>query len=383
MKEHPVKLAEVPADEEVQQAALRVLASGRYIRGPEAEAFGKEFAAFCGARHGEAVSNGTMAVFAAMHAVGVGQGAEVIVPGFTFIATANPAVVLGAKPVFADIDPRTYCIDPDAVSRLVTTRTRAIVPVHLYGHPADMLRLREVADRKGIPLIEDACQAHGAELGGKRAGTLGSIAPFSFFPSKNLSVAGDGGAIVTNDDELAAKVAMFKDAGRTPGAKYEHDTVGLNLRMSELHAAIGRVMLKRLPAWVERRRALAKLYAQELHGTPGLTLPVESPGTKHAWHLYVVRHARRDALIDHLKKRGIESGVHYPIPLHQQPALKVYHRGPLPESERAAREVLSLPIHPLLSDQDVRRVAGEVRAFCEGREAGEGPRRVAERGGAR
>lgn len=365
-KEQPVKLAEVPADEEVQQAALRVLASGRYIRGPEAESFGKEFAAFCGAKHGEVVANGTLAVYAALHALGIGQGAEVIVPGFTFIATANPVVMLGAKPVFADIDPKTYCLDPDHVYRLITTRTRAIVPVHLYGHPADMTRLREIADHKGIPLMEDACQAHGAELGGKRVGSIGALASFSFFPSKNLSVAGDGGAITTNDDELGAKVAMFKDAGRAPGAKYEHDTVGLNLRMSELHAAIGRVMLRRLPGWVQRRRELAKVYADELEGTPGLTLPTEAKGTKHAWHLYVVRHARRDALHQHLKARGIESGVHYPMPLNQQPALKSFGRAPLPESERAAREVLSLPIHPLLTDEDVRRVAREVRAFAEG-----------------
>lgn len=366
-KERPIKLAEVPADEEVQQAALRVLASGRYIRGPEAEGFGREFAAFSGVKHGEAVANGTLAVFSALHALGVGPGAEVIVPAFTFIATANPVVVLGAKPVFADVDPATYCLDPDHVYRLMTTRTRAIVGVDLFGQLADYPRLREVADQKGVPILEDACQAHGAELGGKRAGSFGSLAAFSFFPSKNLSVAGDGGAVVTDDDELAAKVAMFKDAGRAPGAKYEHDTVGLNLRMSELHAAIGRVLLRRLPGWVERRRGLARLYAQELRGTPGLGLPVERPGTRHAWHLYVVRHARRDALWDHLKKRGIEAGVHYPLPLHLQPALKGYGRGPLPESERAAREVLSLPCHPLLGDDDVRRVAREVRAFCEGR----------------
>jgi perosamine synthetase len=366
-KERPIHLAHVPVDDEVREAALRVLEGGRYVRGPEAEAFGREFAAFCGVQHGEVVANGTLAVYAALQALGVGQHHEVIVPGHTFIATANPVVVLGAKPVFADVDPATYCIDPAQVARLVTTRTKAIVPVHLYGHVADMAALRELADTRGIPLLEDACQAHGAEWRGKRAGSLGSLAAFSFFPSKNLSVAGDGGAVVTNDPDLHGKVARFKDAGRAPGAKYEHEAVGLNLRMSELHAAIGRVLLRRLPRWVERRRALAAIYAEELQGTPGLTLPTEAPGTRHAWHLYVVRHARRDALLEHLKKRGIEAGVHYPIPLHQQPALEAYAKGPLPQSERAAREIASLPIHPLLADEDVRRVAREVKAFCGAR----------------
>jgi dTDP-4-amino-4,6-dideoxygalactose transaminase len=306
-------------------------------------------------------------VHAALAALGVGAGDEVIVPGHSFIATASPVAVLGAKPVFADVEPDTFCIDPAQVASLATERVKAIVPVHLYGHPADMGALREVSERHGIPLLEDACQAHGAEWQGTRVGTLGALAAFSFFPSKNLSVAGDGGAVVTNDPELHARVAMFKDAGRAPGAKYEHATVGLNLRLSELHAAIGRVMLKRLPGWVERRRALARVYQEELRGAPGLTLPAERPGTRHAWHLFVVRHARRDALLEHLRSRGIEAGVHYPIPLHQQPALRAFARGPLPESERAAREVLSLPVHPLLRDEDVRRVAREVRAFAEAR----------------
>lgn len=367
MKEQPIRLAEVPVDDEVRQAALRVLASGRFIRGPEADAFGREFAAFCGARFGEAVCNGTAAIFAALHALGVGPGDEVIVPSFTFIGTANPVAVMGARPVFADIEPDTFCIRASHVARLTTPRTRCILPVHLYGHPADMDALREVADARGIPVLEDACQAHGAELGGRKVGTLGNAAAFSFFPSKNLGVAGDGGAVVTDDQDLARKVAMFKDAGRAPGAKYDHEAVGLNLRLSELLAAIGRVYLKRLPGWVERRRALAGLYAQELRGVPGLALPAERPGARHAWHLYVVRHARRDALREHLARHGIESGVHYPTPPHMQPALREFAKGGLPETERAAREVLSLPVHPLMSDDDVRRVARAVRAFAEGR----------------
>jgi dTDP-4-amino-4,6-dideoxygalactose transaminase len=367
MTQQPVKLAEVPIDAEVRAAVDRVLASGKFIRGPESEALGREFAAFCGARFGEALCNGTAAVHAALHALGVGPGDEVIVPGFTFIATANPVAVLGAKPVFADVEQDYFDLDPAHVARLVSTRTKAIVPVHLYGQVADMGPLREIAEARGIALLEDACQSHGAEWQGKRTGTLADMAAFSFFPSKNLSVAGDGGAVVTNDPDLARRVARFKDAGRDPGAKYEHAEVGLNLRMSELHAAIGRVELKRLEAWVKRRRELAALYARELQGIAGLALPAERPGTKHAWHLYVVRHARRDALHDALQKEGIESGVHYPIPLHLQPALKGFARGPLPVSERLANEVLSLPVHPLLSDADVRRVAAAVRSWAGAR----------------
>jgi dTDP-4-amino-4,6-dideoxygalactose transaminase len=361
-----IRLAEMFVDDEVRQAALRVIESGRYIKGPEGDSFEKEFASRIGSKHAIAVSSGTAALHLAYLALGIGPGDEVILPSHSFIATAAPLIHLGAIPIFADIDPATYTIDPREVSRLATPRTKAIVPVHIYGQPAEMAPLTEIAKRRGIKIIEDAAQAHLAEYGGKRVGTLGDVAIFSFFPSKNMTVAGDGGMLTTNDDKVAATLRMLRDAGRAPGKKYEHDIAGFNYRLSEIQSAIGRVQLRHLEAWTAKRRENAVYLQKALNGANGLTIPSERTGTRHVWHQFVIRHHERDRLWKHLEARGIEAGVHYPIPIHLQPAFKTLPRVKLAETERAAAEILSIPVHQRLSRADLDSVAGTVRDFAGG-----------------
>ncbi|MBI4392797.1 MAG: DegT/DnrJ/EryC1/StrS family aminotransferase [Euryarchaeota archaeon] len=353
-------------DDETRQAALRVIESGRYIKGPEGEAFEKEFAAKIGTKHGIAVSSGTAALHIAYLAAGIGPGDEVIVPSHSFIATAAPLIHIGAVPVFADIDPVTFTILPREFSRLKSPRTKAVVPVHIYGQSADMSPIVEAARGHGIRVIEDAAQAHLAEYGGKRIGTLGDVAIFSFFPSKNMTVAGDGGMLTTDDDRIAATLRMLRDAGRAPGQKYEHEIPGFNYRLSEIQSAIGRVQLKHLEAWTAKRRENAAYLQDALAGTKGVTLPTERTGSKHVWHQFVIRYHERDRLWKHLEASGIEAGVHYPIPIHLQPAFKTLPRAKLAETERAAAEILSIPVHQKLTRADLDYIAGAVRDFAGG-----------------
>ena len=357
-----VPLSKMFVDEEMKRTAIEVLEGKRFIKGPHLAGFEKEFAEFCGSKHGIAVSSGTTALYAAFWALGIKQGDEIIAPSHTFIATVNPAILLGGKPVFADIEEKTYTVDPREIEKKITPKTKAIVPVHLYGQPVDMDPILEVAEKKGVTVIEDACQAHASEYKGRKIGSMGRIACFSFFPSKNMTVCGDGGMITTNDAELAEKMGMFRDQGRKD--KYLHEMVGMNFRLSELHCALGRVQLRHLGEWTDRRRAHAALY-KKLLDPAKVGLPFEADYAKHVFHMFVVRVKNRDKLAALLKDQGIETGVHYPIPVHQQPAMKSFARGPLPVTERIAGEILSLPMSPELSEEEIRFVGEKVNELAE------------------
>ncbi len=354
-------LVEMYVDDEIRQKAIEVLDSKRYIKGPESKAFQEEFARYLGVEGAVTTSSGTTALHLIYYALGIGRGDEIIVPSHTFIATASPAMHLGARPVFADIDERTYCIDPEDVERKITERTKAIVAVHLYGHPADMKRLREIADEHGIYLIEDACQAHGVIYEGKKVGNFGDVTAFSFFPSKVMTVAGDGGMVVSNDEELIEKIGMLRDQGRT--TKYEHTALGFNFRMSELLAGIGRIQLKHLDEWVDRRNEIAGIYNAML--SDYVIVPeIEIPDGRHAFYVYTIRVKDRDGLQEHLKKNDIATGIYYPIPVHLQPVVKEYVKPEhLPITERIVDEIISLPMHPQLSDEDVEHISEKVIEF--------------------
>ena len=347
---------------EVDAAIARVLGHTGFIQGDEVKSFERDFASYAQAREAVGVASGTAALLLALRAAGVGPGDEVITTAFTFMATGEAISLTGAKPVFVDIDPRTYNLDPKLVEAAVTSRTRAIIPVHLYGQPADMGPLMELAARKKLLVIEDAAQAHGAEYGGKRCGAIGHLACFSFYPGKNLGAYGDAGAVTGDDAALCASIRRLRDHGRS--SKYEHEEIGYGERLDGIQAAILGAKLPHLEAWTEARRRHARRYIELLQGL-AITLPIETPGVRHVYHLFVIRTERRDALAKHLKTKGIDAGVHYPIPLHRQPAYLKQGYGDvrLPHTERAALEVLSLPLYPELQEAHVRTVAEAVREF--------------------
>jgi perosamine synthetase len=353
-----VNLSKMYVDDQIHKVVSDVLNSGRYINGQNLKSFEEEFADLCNTKYAVGVNSGTSAILLSLMALGIGEGDEVIVPSHTFIATASPAKFLRATLVYADIDPETYTIDPAEVERKITRRTKAIIPVHLYGHPCDMDPINELARANNIYVIEDACQAHSATYKGKKTGSLGDIACFSFFPSKNMTVLGDGGMVTTNNSELAQKVSMTRDHGRTQ--KYVHEMFGLNCRLSEVHAAIGREQLKHLTEWTERRRAIAAKYGVLLRDS-AVIIPVEREWARHVYYMYVIRIKQRDNLASYLKGKGIETGIHYPVPVHQQPYLMSDIR--LPITEKYVDEILSLPMHPQLRDEEIDYVALEVRNF--------------------
>jgi dTDP-4-amino-4,6-dideoxygalactose transaminase len=349
-----------PIRQEIDAAIARVLESGWFILGPECEAFERELAAQMKCPAVVAVANGTEAIQLALEALGVGHGDEVITSPLTAAFTALAIERAGATPVFADLDPKTLNVLPAAVERAVTKRTKALVPVHLYGHPADMDPLLELAARHSLAIVEDACQAHGAQYKGRTLGTLTALGTHSFYPTKNLGAFGDGGAILVNDARLTQRLRQLRNGGQTD--RYRHEISGVNSRLDEMQAAILRVKLAHLPEATERRRAIAAAYAAELAGL-GLGLPEEQPYARAVYHLYVVRHPRRDALMAALKERGIGTLIHYPIPLHLQP---VFARlggkpGDLPVAEAAAGQIFSLPIYPEMTDGQVRAVTTAVR----------------------
>jgi dTDP-4-amino-4,6-dideoxygalactose transaminase len=349
---------------ELDAALARVLDSGWFILGPEGEAFERELAAALGARDAVAVASGTDALHLALRARGVGPGDEVVTTSISAAFSALAIQHAGARPVFVDVDPLTLNIDPAAAARAMTSRTRAIMPVHLYGHPADVDPLLELARGRGLALVEDACQAVGALYKGRPLGTLAGeagLGALSFYPTKNLGALGDGGAVLVNDPETAALLRRLRNGGQRD--RYRHDHEGWNSRLDELQAALLRVGLAHLGEWTERRRALAALYDAALAGS-GVEPLREQPYARAVRHLYVVRHPRRDALAEALRRRGIGTLVHYPIPLHLQPAFAALggRRGDLPVVERASDEILSLPLYPELDDEAAQRVADAVRA---------------------
>jgi dTDP-4-amino-4,6-dideoxygalactose transaminase len=353
-------------------AVRRVLASGQVILGPEVAALEKEVAAYCGAGYGVGCASGTDALLLALCALDIGPGAEVILPPFTFFATVGAVCRTGARPVFADIDPSTYNLDALQVENKITARTRAILPVHLYGQCADMEPLWHVAERHNLPIIEDAAQALGAEYQGKRAGTLGAVGCFSFYPTKNLGTYGDAGMAVTNDPDWAARMACLRVHGMEP--KYHHKDLGWNARLDALQAAMLRVKLPHLERWTAARQVVAKRYdalIEDHHLTQFLQRPVVRPNRRHVFNQYVVRVAsgQRDALVRHLQAEKIGCEIYYPVPLHRQACLAYlgYGEGDFPASEEAARSVLALPMFPELTLDQQRRAIQSCAAFVRRR----------------
>jgi dTDP-4-amino-4,6-dideoxygalactose transaminase len=347
--------------DEILLALQEVADSTTYVLGPKVAEFEKAFAAYVGTRHCVAVNSGTSALHLALVSAGVGRWDEVITVPMTFIATSWAISYLGATPVFVDVDPQTYTMDPAEVEHRITPRTRAIVPVHLYGQTADLAPLLEISRRRGVPLIEDAAQAHGAEYGSKRAGTFGLAGCFSFYPGKNLGALGEGGAVVTDDDDVAARIRALRDHGQS--RRYQHDELGYNYRMDALQGAVLGVKLKYLDRWIEGRSFLADRYLKLLHDLP-LQLPYVGPQRRHAWHLFVALHPERERLRRELERRSIQTGLHYPIPLHLQKAYQHLHyrSGDFPVAEQIARECLSLPLFP---EMTIRQQDAVVRALEE------------------
>ena len=352
----------VAIESEVDAAVKDVLIGGSFVLGPLVDEFERRVAEFCGSRHGIGVASGTDALLLALTALGVGPGDEVITTPFSFVATASTISHCGATPVFVDIDPSTYNLDAGAVESAITKRTRAIVPVHLYGQPADMDAIMELAGRNGLYVVEDAAQAIGARYHGARAGSIGHAGCLSFYPTKNLGGYGDGGMVVTDDPDLAHRIDMLRRQGSK--TKYHSEIVGFNSRLDAIQAAILGVKLNYLEGWNESRRRLAHGYDELLADLP-LEVPYESPDATHAYHLYTIRTERRDSLRAYLSERDIGNAVYYPTPLHRQELYKDlgYTEGSLPFAERASREVLSLPLYPELTSTQQERVAAEVTAW--------------------
>ena len=347
---------------EIDPAIQEVVSSGWFVGGPRLKAFEEQFASFCQAEHAIGVSSGTAALHVAMVAAGIGAGDEVITVPNTFIATTEAITLSGARPVFVDIDPESCNIDAGLIEAAITPRTKAIMPVHLYGQPADMDPILEIARQHDLAVIEDACQAHGAEYKGKKVGALGDIGCFSFYPGKNLGAYGDGGMVVTNDAALAETVRMLSNHGQKE--KNRHPREGFNYRLDAVQAAVLGVKLKHLEQWNARRRDHAHLYS-ELLADVDVKTPAEKEFAKHVFHLYIIRLNQRDELAEHLASRGVSVGFHYPVALHQQEAYAGlgYKPGSFPEAEACAAQVLSLPMFPELTESQIRYVAEAIAAF--------------------
>jgi dTDP-4-amino-4,6-dideoxygalactose transaminase len=351
-----------PLEDEILERLRDVLRGMHLFLGENVQGLEREFAAYCGARHGIGLSNGTDALHTALRAAGVGHGDEVITTANTFVATAEAILLAGANPVFVDIERETFNMDPAKIEQAITPRTRAIIPVHLYGHPANMAPIVKVARKHGLLVIEDACQAHGALYEGQKTGILGDMACFSFYFTKNLGAYGEAGMLVTNSDDFALKVRRFRDHGSP--AKYVHTSLGTNARIDEMQAAILRIKLPHLEKWNERRRAIAATYCERLAGLP-IRLPSQQSWAHHVYHLFVIRTPHRDELQQWLKDRGIQTGVHYPIPIHMQEGYQQFSLGPrsLPVTEAVTPEILSLPIYPELTDAQLEEVVSGIKSF--------------------
>ncbi|MGB2579908.1 dTDP-4-amino-4 [Elusimicrobium simillimum] len=352
---------------EINEAAVKALDSMKWLLGPETEAFEKEFAAMMGTKYAISCSSGASAIQIALMAAGIGHGDEVITTPFTFVATTTSVSLTGAKFVFADIDPVTYNIDPKDIERKITKKTRAILPVHLYGYPANMPEIMRIAKEHDLKVIEDCAQSHLAECDGILTGGIGDAGAFSFYPSKNLGACGDAGAITTNDEHIADLCRSIRHSGRAKDKMYEYDYEGSTLRMDEVQAAILRVKMRHLKQWTDDRKYVANLYADGLQGLP-VVLPPETPnGWSQSFYVFTIRAERRDELMAHLKKNNIGCAVYYPVPLYKQPVYKnlKLKAEDYPNAERAALEVLSLPMFPEMTEAQVERVCKVIRAFYE------------------
>jgi len=343
--------------DEIDEAIQNVLNNTSFIMGEELKKFEEEFARFCDVKYGIGVANGSDALILALRACGIGEGDEVITVPNTFIATTEAITHVGGKIVFVDIDPKTYTIDVSKIEEKITEKKKAIIPVHLYGQPADMGPIMELAKKHNIKIIEDAAQAHGAAYKGKKVGSIGDAGCFSFYPGKNLGAYGDAGMVVTNSEEIAEKIKLLRNHGRII-KKYEHEIEGYSSRLDNLQAAILRMKLRHLNKWNESRRKNAKRYNELLSNVSGIITPYEADYAKHVYHLYVIRTENRDKLREELKSKGVVTGIHYPIPLHLQPAYKYlgYKEGDFSITERASQEILSLPMFAELTDEQIGEI---------------------------
>lgn len=368
-----VPFTDIYVDEDIVERAVEVLQSGRYVKGEECAAFEAAFADFCGTDYAVGVSSGTASILLALQSLGVGEGDEVLVPAHTFFASVSPILTLGATPRFVEVDPETYTVDPTDLRRQAARATSpaALLPVHLYGQLADPGVVRAVADDYDLAVVEDACQAHGASQNGTSAGTLGDAGCFSFYPSKNLTVAGDGGMLVTDDPDLAESARQLRNHGRNDAG--EHVSLGLNFRLGELPAAVGHEQLRHLPEWNAARARAARAYTDRLADLDAVVTPTERAGADHVYHLYVVRVPAecRDSLRATLAEQGIQTGIHYPTPAHRHPAVvdRLGETPGLARTEALCDQILSLPVHPRISDDEIATVCGAVRDFFAGRPA--------------
>jgi perosamine synthetase len=369
-----IHLIEPILNEEMIKSVVNALRTERFLRGESVKRFEEEFGKYIGTKYALAVNSGTSALHLSLIAMGVKAGDYVVTTPATFIATANAIIYIGAKPIFVDISLETFNIDPQKLEEAIRkykdkVRVKAIVPVHLYGYPCEMDAILEIAERYNLKILEDACQAHGAIYKDRRIGSLGDAGAFSFYPSKNMTVCGDGGMVTTNDDKIAEIVGSLRDVGRSKSNPYFHERIGYTARMNTINAAIGRVQLKYLEEWNEKRREIAREYNKKLGGIGDLVLPPrESSEIKPVYHLYVVRTKYRDQLKEYLERKGIECGIHYPLPVHLQLPYKQigFREGMFPNAERWAKEVLSLPMHPNLTKDDIEYVVSCIEAFFRG-----------------
>jgi dTDP-4-amino-4,6-dideoxygalactose transaminase len=363
----PIPYLDLPAQlralrKEIDAVIAKTIDNCSFCLGPDVVQFERDFAAYCEAQHAIGYNSGTSALHIAMLLLNVGPGDEVITTPTTFVATSWAISYVSAKPVYVDIDDATFTIDPKKIEKAITPRTKAVMPVHLYGHPCDLEPILAICRKHNLPLVEDAAQAHGAKYRGKKVGTFGAMSGFSFYPGKNLGACGEAGALVTNDAAFAARARSLREHGST--VRYYHDEVGFNYRMEGIQGAVLGVKLKHLDTWTKERRRVAHRYHELLAGTP-LQLPLEADYAESVYHLYVVRHPRRDELKKHLEANQIGCALHYPVPLHLQKCYQSlgYKEGDFPIAEKAARECLSLPIYPELTDDQVQRVAASIRDF--------------------
>ncbi len=362
-----IPLSKPYIDQEIKECVLKVIDSGQYILGIQSREFEKEFAQFIGVKHAILTSSGTSAIFLCLKALGIGPGDAILVPSLTAFPTIEPVFHVGATPIFVDID-ETFTMDPDHVREILIgaqklgIKIKGIIPVHLYGHPADLDSINQLARDYKLFLLEDCCQAHGARYKGRKVGSIGIAGCFSFYPSKNLTVLGDGGMLVTNEDSLAERCRMLRDHGRKE--KYTHELVGYNLRFNEIQAAVGRLQLQRLEKFNELRREIARWYAQGLEGVP-VIIPKVKDWADPVFHLYVIQTSKRDSLLAYLKEQGIQTGIHYPVPNHLQPAVQ-NTLGPQPKlikTEEVTSRILSLPIYPGLKKEEVERICSLIKDF--------------------
>lgn len=355
-----IPIAKPLIGDEEKHAVLDVLSSGIIAQGKKVEEFEKKFAEYCGTKHAVAVNNGTAALHVALMSMGIKQGDEVITTPFSFVATANSILFCGAKPVFADINERTFNIEPESVKKKITKKTKAIMPVHLFGQPCDMKAIMEIAEEKGIMVIEDACQAHGAEIGGKKVGSIGATGAFSFYPTKNMTTS-EGGIVTTNDSKIAEMARIYRNHGQVK--RYYHDYIGYNFRMTDICAAIGIEQLKKLEGFTKKRIENAEYLNQRLRRIKGVTTPFVAKGVRHVYHQYTITVEKRDEVNKKLNDAGVGTGIYYPIPINEQAFYRGlgYNSRDTPISSNVAKRVLSLPAHPAVSKADLDFIADKVK----------------------